>query len=70
MSSLENISAEAIQCLAFADSYTKKAGMCLSSSSSDRGSVTINRQDFQYLIFRQILVHIPLSGLVPVWGQC
>lgn len=26
MSSLENISAEAIQCLAFADSYTKKAG--------------------------------------------
>jgi hypothetical protein len=26
MSSLENISAEAIQCLAFADSYTKKSG--------------------------------------------
>ena len=29
MSSLENISAEAIQCLAFADSYTKKAGKYL-----------------------------------------
>lgn len=28
MSSLENISAEAIQCLAFADSYTKKADPC------------------------------------------
>lgn len=26
MSSLENISSEAIQCLAFADSYTKKSG--------------------------------------------
>jgi hypothetical protein len=26
MSSLENISTEAIQCLAFADSYTKKSG--------------------------------------------
>lgn len=26
MSSLENISAEAIQCLSFADSYTKKSG--------------------------------------------
>jgi hypothetical protein len=26
MSSLENITSEAIQCLAFADSYTKKSG--------------------------------------------
>jgi hypothetical protein len=29
MSSLENISSEAIQCLAFADSYTKKSGKFL-----------------------------------------
>lgn len=30
MSSLENITSEAIQCLAFADSYTKKSGKSLS----------------------------------------
>lgn len=27
MSSLENITSEAIQCLAFADSYTKRSGL-------------------------------------------
>lgn len=33
MSSLENISSEAIQCLAFADSYTKKSGKFILSLS-------------------------------------
>lgn len=33
MSSLENISSEAIQCLAFADSYTKKSGKFIFSVS-------------------------------------
>lgn len=33
MSSLENISSEAVQCLAFADSYTKKTGMNLLCTS-------------------------------------
>lgn len=28
MSSLENITSEAIQCLAFVDSYTKRSGWC------------------------------------------
>lgn len=35
MSSLENISQEAIQCLAFADSYTKKSGQCDYRASFD-----------------------------------
>lgn len=61
MSSLENISAEAIQCLAFADSYTKKAGRYLRTQSICIPVLLCKFLLNIYFIFRPMCVPYPLG---------